>query len=198
MLSFLSRLRRSISRPADPRPTARPAFGGAGGSHPAVHVLRGPGQRHRRRDAVRHAIPGPRRPRPGRLRRRADRAGRLPGAIQNSDLPAVAGLTIQGDPTAPLSSIPLVQPHQRARHRRRPGGIHPEPRQRRPGGRRRRRLRHQRGHHRLQRHGFQLHGPRRGRLRGRRRRAAPIDRDEPRRFRGAGPGGRAIRGRQPA
>ncbi len=33
--------------------------------------------------------------------------GASPGAIQNSDLPAVAGLTIQGDPTAPLSSIPL-------------------------------------------------------------------------------------------
>ena len=32
--------------------------------------------------------------------------GVLPGTIQNSDLPNVASLTIQGDPTAPLSSIP--------------------------------------------------------------------------------------------
>ncbi len=32
--------------------------------------------------------------------------GSSPEAIQNSDLPIVAGLTIQGDPIAPLSSIP--------------------------------------------------------------------------------------------
>ncbi len=108
MLSFLSRLRRSISRPADPRPTARPrlealedrtllstffvvpasAIDGVTRFGTLFQALTAPGLGASGVVQIEPAA--------------------SPEAIQNSDLPNVPGLTIQGDPTAPLSSIPQL------------------------------------------------------------------------------------------